>query len=94
MPGIQRGLRNRGAVPCHAPTRVFCLYLHFGKDRGCSGHSGNVTTHGPLLDSSSRNSLWEEEEEWGATLPAPKSAHSWEEEMLSQLRDRIQDLIP
>lgn len=31
---------------------------------------------------------------WGATLPAPKSAHSWEEEMLSQLRDRIQDLIP
>lgn len=39
-----------------------------------SGQSGNAQTDGPFLDSSSGNSLWEEE---GAMLSAPKSAHSW-----------------
>lgn len=117
------GLRQREAVPCHAPTGVFCSYLHFGREfwswraeqvpsrgwlgfppstlgRADSARGGlrtrwqchNVTTHGPLVDSSSRNSLWEEER--GATLPAPKSAHSWQKEMVSQLRDSNQELTP
>lgn len=74
------GLRRREVVPCRAPTRVFRLYLRFGK--GTLGQRvlrtqwecHNTRTSG---GSSSRNSLWEEEQ--GATLPAPKSAHSWEE---------------
>lgn len=87
---------DRGkSIPVTLPHVYFvciCTLARADSDRGCSGHSGNVTTHRPLLDSSSRNSLWEEER--GATLPAPKSAHSWAEEMLSQLRGSIQDLLP
>lgn len=76
-PRIQRSSSwgsDRGKLfPVTLPHRYLVCICTLGRadsDRGCSGHSGNVTTHGPLLDSSSRKSLWEEER--GATLPAPK----------------------
>lgn len=56
--------------------------LHFVKNRlrRCSGQSGNARTDGPLLDSSSSNSLWEEKR--GQHSRPPKVHTVGEEEML------------
>lgn len=60
--------------PAALPTsHRSCTWERTDPDGQCSGHSGNAKTDGPLLDSSSSNSLWEEE---GAMLRVPKSAHS------------------
>lgn len=87
------GLSYREVVPCRAPTGVFCSYLHFGKGRlGLRVLRTQWERHNTrTLDSSSRNSLWEEDQ--GATLPAPKSAHSWEQEITAQGQDSGLDTV-
>ena len=68
-----------------------CTLERTDSDGRCSGHRGNAKTDGPLLDSSSSNSLWEEER--GQRSQPPKVHTAGEEEMLSQLSERNQDTV-